>query len=501
MCLLEQPNELVSKETLLDAGWKDVAVTEQSLAEAVGTLRRVLEDDPKKPAYIQTVHRRGYRFIAPVTTDGSGAVEAAAPRVSSRRYGVFLTLALVVVLLAVAGVVYLVNRSPTPIPFEERDWVLIADFENRSGESEFDDVLSHALEWELSSSRFVNVALPGGRIGDTLQLMRKPPDTPISEDIGREVCIRDGGIRALISGRIEKLGSTYVLSAKLIDPPTATTVAVVSEDATDEDTVPDAVRRLSKQLRMTLGESLAQLTESEVELEKVTTPSLRALRLFSQGMALVNQHKWEPAAELLARSVAEDPEFVTAHIYLAHCYSNLRRHNEAAPHYQQAFALADRTTEQERHFILGSYYHRVLKDYEKAIASFEALLQIEPDHYWGVNNLANDLSRTGRYQESVRYSLRRAELRPNSDINNLWAAKSLAVIAQDLDAAKPYAARARKLQQASEEARPHPNWMAWIDFLPAFEMWLMNDPATARGAVEELENTISVKTGVGRELH
>lgn len=67
--LIERAGRVVPKQALMDAAWKDAYVSETSLTEAIGLLRQALGDDPQKPAYIQTVHRRGYRFIAPISTD------------------------------------------------------------------------------------------------------------------------------------------------------------------------------------------------------------------------------------------------------------------------------------------------------------------------------------------------------------------------------------------------------------------------------------------------
>lgn len=64
--LLEKPGELVTKQELMNAVWRDAFVTETSLAEAVSVLRQTLGDDPQRPAFIQTLHRRGYRFVAAV---------------------------------------------------------------------------------------------------------------------------------------------------------------------------------------------------------------------------------------------------------------------------------------------------------------------------------------------------------------------------------------------------------------------------------------------------
>ena len=64
--LLARPGEVVPRQDLMDRVWKDAFVTDTSLAEAVSFLRQALDDDPQAPRYVQTVHRRGYRFVAPV---------------------------------------------------------------------------------------------------------------------------------------------------------------------------------------------------------------------------------------------------------------------------------------------------------------------------------------------------------------------------------------------------------------------------------------------------
>src|SRR4029453_14725358 len=66
--MLERAGDLVTRQELIDRVWKDAFVTDTSLAEAVSGLRQLLGDDPQSPTYIQTVHRRGYRFVAPVET-------------------------------------------------------------------------------------------------------------------------------------------------------------------------------------------------------------------------------------------------------------------------------------------------------------------------------------------------------------------------------------------------------------------------------------------------
>ncbi len=75
--LVERAGRIVAKQALMEAAWKDAFVNEASLTEAIGIIRQALGDDPQQPTYIQTVHRRGYRFIAPLAVDAAAAAPSA----------------------------------------------------------------------------------------------------------------------------------------------------------------------------------------------------------------------------------------------------------------------------------------------------------------------------------------------------------------------------------------------------------------------------------------
>ena len=83
--LVARQPALVSKEDLFKALWPDVAVTDNALTQAVSELRQALGDDSSKPVYVQTVARRGYRFIAPVTTTAPAATAASPDRAAPAR--------------------------------------------------------------------------------------------------------------------------------------------------------------------------------------------------------------------------------------------------------------------------------------------------------------------------------------------------------------------------------------------------------------------------------
>ncbi len=367
--------------------------------------------------------------------------------------------------------------SLRPLPFQARDWVLVASFENRTGEPLFDGTLEYALTRELANSRYVNV-VPRERIGDALRLMRKPPDARVDAAIGREVCLRDGEIRALLAGRVESLGSNYQLSVEIVEPKQGTTLFGFSEETPAGDGSLAAVRRISDRVRRTLGETLPAKS-SDTPLVKVTTPNLRALQLYSRADSLMGAGGSQAAAEeLLKQAVAEDPNFASAYIHLAHTIRNQGRPLEDYRlHAETAFRLADTTTDRERYFIRGSYYGFLGQHYE-AIAAYEALLSLYPDHFWATNNLIFSYETLKQDDQVARFVARRADQRPKSFPRNSGAALRLAQVEPDLTRTKLYVRRGRELASA-EAVRDFPEFAAWLELFPANERWLQGDAAGA----------------------
>src|SRR5688572_17561027 len=83
--LASRPSELVTKEDILRELWPDVAVTDNAVTQAVSELRQALGDDATSPRFVQTVPRRGYRFIAAVETAGVPVAATAAARHPPKR--------------------------------------------------------------------------------------------------------------------------------------------------------------------------------------------------------------------------------------------------------------------------------------------------------------------------------------------------------------------------------------------------------------------------------
>ncbi|MEX1246706.1 MAG: hypothetical protein WEF99_18325 [Thermoanaerobaculia bacterium] len=426
--------------------------------------------------------------VEPATAEATGELAPSSPGRS--RGTAWVGFGFVAAVLAVGSIAWLsrngsnaVDASRRALPLQARDWVLVAGFENRTGEKLFDGTLEYALGRELSNSRYVNVA-SRDRIGDTLRLMRKPPDTRLDASLAREVCQRDGEIRALLTGRVEKVGSKYVFSVELVDPKQGASLAGFSEESTGADGSLAAMRRISDRVRSALGEALAPEDRERPSLAKVTTSNLRALRLYSQADALMGAgvgqyHDGQSSAdELLRQAVAEDPSFASAYIHLAHALRNQGRPaEEYLPYAETALRLSEATTERERYFIRGSHYY-FSGETEKAIAAWEALVSLHPDHGWAVGGLTSLYKLPRDLDKIMQIEARLADAHPRNFSFNWHAGYNYVVWKRDAARADPYLRRANEL--VTPEVLDKDRWAAsWLDLLPFTQLWLKGDMTSA----------------------
>jgi len=429
--------------------------------------------------------------------DPASRAPAITPAVPSRSRGRVAWIAgAALVLAAVTLAVSTRTWPPASLRgFQASDWILIGDIENRTGDPRLDDTVRYALERELSESRFVNV-VSQERVEDTFRLMKKPVGTRVDRAIGLEVCRRDGGIRALLTGRVEEFGGTYVVSTVIVDPnESGRTMAAADVRASDEAHILDAIHQLSTGIRGALGENLRAAHDPAMRLERVTTGSLHALQLYTQGIHAVDRREWQAAAELLQAAVDADPEFAAAQIYLAYCLHNVGRPpEEYLPHAREAARLAEHQTDREQYFILASY-QQMTGELEKAVGLYETQLELYPDHYWAANNLHGLYDRFGRRAELWPLMDRLANARPNDFTTTVLAIQAALAAGVDLQQVDKLAAHARRLT-ADDPYTAGTVESVFLDFLPAFEAWLRNDVAATIRLAEETASRSSRHTKI-----
>jgi len=127
--------------------------------------------------------------------------------------------------------VVLVFFPSESIPFRNRDWILITDFDNQTGNPNFDGTIGEALAIDLQQSQHVNV-YGGRRLVEALTRMEIRDTDVIGPQLGGEICLREG-IAAMLTGNVSKLGESYIINARIVIPSTGD--AVMTERATARD--------------------------------------------------------------------------------------------------------------------------------------------------------------------------------------------------------------------------------------------------------------------------
>ncbi len=429
--LIEHQGHLVKKSELLDRVWADTVVTEGALTQCIKEIRAALNDHAANPRFIKTVPRMGYKFIAEVRIVddegeqrlsageliGSAAQAASLSEVVAggkrgrARYRLGYIVAAFSIGLVALLLFFLFSRTPA-LTFSERDWVLVGDFTNYTQQEVFAAALRTALERELSRSRYVNV-VSRGRVLDVLRLMKRDPGSIIDQNLGREICLRDGNIRVLLSGSIQEIGGNYEISVKLIDPANGRLVATLAEEAGSEKQVLPAMRRLAREVRKKLGESLSSILRTEQRLVQVTTPSLKALALYSKGWQFANQLDWRKARSFLEQAVATDSTFAMAHMVLGYAYYWLGEMPQALNCFSRAKKYMAGVSDREKYFILGTYAYHNLQDLQKAIDSYEILVELYPDDFWGHQNLSVIYMLRQDWKNSLLHKKECTRIRPN----------------------------------------------------------------------------------------
>ena len=251
----------------------------------------------------------------------------------------------------------------------EGDTVLVTDFANTTGDSVFDSTLKQALAVKLEESPFLAVAAES-RVQETLRFMQRPPEAPLTREVARDVCQRQG-ITALIAGEIARLGSSYVVTLTAEQCGSGDVLAREQVEASRKEGVLGAVGTAAVALRGRLGESLASVQKLDKPIEQATTSSLEALRAFSLGDKERAKSNEAAALPLYRRAVELDPDFAMAHARLGTVYGNLGEQQLAREHRTRAFALRERVSDRERFYITAHYYKSVENDSAKAAEIYE----------------------------------------------------------------------------------------------------------------------------------
>src|SRR5467141_3486234 len=398
--LLQRPGEVVTREELRSQNWPaDTFVDfDNSLNTAINKLREALGDSADNPRFIETLPRRGYRLIAPVTgvdgtTRGAGpGVSAAAPP-SGRK--MVVTVAIVVLAVGIAGA--LTWRARQARHLTERDTIVLGDFANSTGDAVFDGTLREGLSVELEQSPFLSLVSEEG-IRQTLQMMERPANTRLTAEIAREVCQRTSSAAAL-DGSIALIGTRYVLILKAVNCANGDLLASTEAQANDESHVLDALGKAASEMRRRLGESLSTIQKYNTPLEQATTPSLEALQAYTLGG---KSGDFPTAIPFLRRAIQLDPDFAMAYDQLGGAYQSIGETTMGAENTRRAFELRGRASELEKLAIEGDYYRGVTGNMLNAKRSYALGEQIYPREPFFRGGLGLIYMALGQYESSLK---------------------------------------------------------------------------------------------------
>lgn len=323
-------------------------------------------------------------------------------------------LAVAALILVIAGVVaawlgrtVFSKSAARALAFQERDWILIADFENRTGEQVFDGSLETALTVGIQQSQHVNV-FPRSRLQDTLKRMRKEEVKKVDESLAAEIAVREG-IKAVLACSIGKIGEEYLLTARILNPVTLSVASSRVLRAKGKECVLDALDELSRILRRDLGESLRKISWQRVPLIKATTSSQEALKYYTGSKYAAGT----TAIKLLHQAIELDPDFALAHAELGFKYYIDNQLKEGEEHFEKALSLLDRLTSREKLWIQA-----LVEDWrgnqEQGIENYKAYLAQYPDDSSAWFRLGYAYLITDRDQSGVEAFNKVIELNPSN---------------------------------------------------------------------------------------
>jgi eukaryotic-like serine/threonine-protein kinase len=314
----------------------------------------------------------------------------------------------VLVALAAGGFYYHSHRAK---PLTDKDTVVLADFDNKTGDAIFDDTLKTALNVSLNQSPFLNVLSDSG-VAKTLKLMTKPPDTRLTPEVARELCQRAGS-KAYIAGSIASLGSQYVLGLKVVNCQSGDVLAQEQATAASKEKVLDTLGEAASKLRGELGESLASVQKLDVPLSEATTSSLEALQAYSVGEKAFREK--DPAAALThdQHAIELDPNFAMGYAAVGGDYFVMGELGRASDYYAKAFQLRDHASEREKIYITAHYYQDVTGEREKAAQTYQEWIASYPQDYAVHVNLGIVYGEQGLHERAAEEA--RESLRLNSD--------------------------------------------------------------------------------------
>jgi DNA-binding winged helix-turn-helix (wHTH) protein/tetratricopeptide (TPR) repeat protein len=405
LCLVRDAGRVVLKEQIFKTVWPESFIEEGNLTQHIFWLRKALGD---KAGYIVTIPGRGYEFtgvvqVVPEMAAGPQAAPGASEPMSSfslertvERTSIVIEetvahpagagrqnmgtahwflLAAVAVAAAALGAWGAWRWLHRTVPGDHHE-IVVADFDNSTGEPDLDKPLKTLLTIDLNQSPILLVA------GDSdtrkvIKLMSLPADAAVTPVIAREICERLND-QAVIAGAVSRIGQKYLVTVSATDCSEGRSLVQTKAVADTRENVIRAVDTTASEMRKRLGEPLRSHPGNDQPLLLAHTFSLDALKAYSLARALHQKLKFAAAVPLYQRAIQLDPNFADAYAQLGNCYNNLGEGLEGRKAMAKAYELRDQADETDRLRIVAMYEYWRTGDRHEAIRNYQNWTRLYP---------------------------------------------------------------------------------------------------------------------------
>ena len=404
LCLTRSPGRVVLKEEILNTVWPGAFIEEGNLTQHIFWLRKALAD---KSGYIVTIPGRGYEFTGPVVSvaeSGNGHATGGQPEFgfsvqhtvqrtrivveettetevpeevkeaqpSSRRWLFAAGAAVLIAGAAAWGGWRYLHRT---VPGDHHE-VVLADFENGTGDADFDRTLKTLLTIDLNQSPFLMVAGESDT-RKVMKLMNQPTDAAVTPAVAREVCERLND-QVVLAGGISRIGQKYLVMVSATDCSDGRSLVQTKAVADNREGVIKAVDSAAGEMRKRLGEPMRGRPPGGPPLLLAHTFSLDALKAYSQARGLHQRLKFAAAVPLYQKAIALDPNFADAYAQLGNCFNNMGEALEGRKAMAKAYELRDQADETDRLRIVAMYEYWRTGDRHEAIRNYQNWARLYP---------------------------------------------------------------------------------------------------------------------------
>jgi serine/threonine protein kinase/tetratricopeptide (TPR) repeat protein len=289
-----------------------------------------------------------------------------------------VAVAVAAALLTLSAYIYWVTRPPV---VHDPVSVVLADFQNNTGDATLDGTLEPIVKLVLEGSQFVSVYDKAGIRG--LLGVRPPED--LNESAAVEIAVRET-IGVVLAGAVSQQGGRYEVSLKAVRAVTGEPLVSTTDLAPSKDRVLGVAADLAAEVLDALGDDTSDEAR-RFAVASWTASSLDVVHQYAVGVEAQVNGKFEEAREAFLKAVTLDPNFGSGYMGLAVMSETTGRQQDAVKYITEAVRHVDRMTERERFRVRASFY-TVTKDYASCVKENQDLIARFSQDATARNNLA-----------------------------------------------------------------------------------------------------------------